>query len=325
MAGGSLEMGGQGDSNMAGVVHKVVTEVSRLGAARHWNRFDAKEKPTRIRWWESPRIVRHVNRQICGQPLEELGAGIVALTSQRFPARTFSQAISVGCGTGFKEMMFVQAGLVDHFHLFELAANRIEKGEALASSLGISGRVTFHNQDGLTCQGLSDFDMVYWNNALHHMLDVDGAVAWSRDILCDGGLFVMDDFVGPSRMQWSARTLDLATRVRRALPDRLLRDPQRRDRHLPSKVTRPSRLIIYLSDPTECADSGRILTSVARWFPDAEIIPTGGVVYNLALMDAIHNVGEVEDAALIDRLLRMDDRCTALGEFHHAVAIAARS
>lgn len=68
-----------------------------------------------------------------------------------------------------------------------------------------------------------------------------------------------------------------------------------------------------------------MLTSVAKWFPDAEIKPTGGVVYNVALMDAIHNLDEVEDGALIDRLLRIDGRCTALGEFHHAVAIAEKT
>lgn len=176
-----LETGSKGGTNVTGVIHKVVQSASRLAAARHWNRFDAKEMPTRIRWWESPRIIRHVNSRICCQPIEELGAGLVSLTSQRFPGRTFSRAISVGCGTGMKEMMFVQAGLVDHFHLFELSVNRINSGEALASSLGISDRVTFHNQDGLADKGLGDFDMVYWKHALHHMFDVDRAVAWSRD------------------------------------------------------------------------------------------------------------------------------------------------
>lgn len=309
---------------MPSVVRRVVDEVSRLSAARHWNRFDAKEKPSRIRWWESQRIVRHVNRKICGSPLDEIGAALPALVSQRFPARVFEKAISVGCGVGFKEMMFVQAGLVDRFHLFELSQTRIRQGQALASKLGISDRITFHNRDGLSCDDVGSFDMVHWNHALHHMLDVDQAVIWSRDLLSERGIFVMDDFVGPSRMQWSDRTLRLATKVRSALPDRLLGDPHHPGRRLSAKVTRPNRLALYLSDPTECADSGRILSSVAGRFSGAEIIPTGGVVYNLALMDAIHNLDEFGDAALIDRLLRLDDRCTSLGEFHHAVAIAEK-
>jgi SAM-dependent methyltransferase len=303
----------------------MLDEAHRLVATWHWNRLDAKKSPTRIRWWESRRIVRHVNRKICGRPLEALGAGLPALVSRRFPDRTFPKAISVGCGTGFKEMMFVQAGLVDHFHLFELSKSRIQQGEALAEELGIADRVTFHNRDGMSCREAGSFDLVYWNNALHHMPDVDRAIAWSRDHLNDQGIFVMDDFVGPPRMQWSERTLGLATRVRKALPERSLRNPYRPDRSLPAKVRRPIWLAIYLSDPTECADSGRILDGLARWFPAAEVIPTGGVVYNLALMDVIHNLDEVEDAALIDRLLRMDDRCTSLGEFHYAVAIAPKS
>lgn len=309
---------------MPSVVRRVVERVGSLAAARHWNRFDAKWKPSRIRWWESERIVRHVNLKICGKPLNELGAGLPALVRRRFPGRTFPMAISVGCGAGFKEMMFVQAGLVDHFHLFELSNTRIQQGLALAARLGIADRVTFHNRDGMTCRDVDSFDMVYWNHALHHMLDVDRAVVWSRDLLNDGGVFVMDDFVGPTRMQWSRRTLELATRVRRALPDWSLSDPRDPRRRLSATVNRPNRLAVYLTDPSECADSGRILASIANRFPAAEIIPTGGVVYNLALMDVIHNFDEAEHGPMIDRLLRLDDLCTSMGEFHHAAAIAAK-
>lgn len=310
---------------MPNVVRKVLDKVSRFGAARHWTRFDAKNNPSRIRWWESPRIIRHVNQKICGKPLEELGAGLLDLVGQRFPERKFPKAISVGCGVGAKEMMFVQAGLVDHFHLFEFSEARIQMGQALAADLDIADHVTFHHRDGMSCQEVGTFDVVYWNHALHHMLDVDRAVAWSRTVLNDQGIFLMDDFVGPSRMQWSKRTLRFAARVRRALPDWALRDPYRPDRQLPTKVSRTNRLALYLDDPTECADSGRILGSIEKWFPAAEVIPTGGVVYNLALMDVIHNLDEVRDAALIERLLRLDDRCTSLGEFHHATAISTKS
>ena len=81
---------------------------------------------------------------------------------------------------------------------------------------------------------------------------------------------------------------------------------------------------MYLIDPTECADSARITASIINIFPHAEINPIGGVVYDLALMDILHNMDEDGDGALIDRLLRFDDRCIALGEFHHATAIAEK-
>jgi hypothetical protein len=61
------------------------------------------------------------------------------------------------------------------------------------------------------------------------MLDVEQAIAWSVASLVAGGLFAMDDFVGPSRFLWSDRMLDYASKFRAGLPDRLLQDPHHRE------------------------------------------------------------------------------------------------
>ena len=89
-------------------------------------------------------------------------------------------------------------------------------------------------------------------------------------------------------------------------------------------MTRPSRLGVWLTDPTECADSSRIIPCLKKWFPDIEIAPTGGAIYHLALNDVLHNIDELNDRALLEKLLRIDDLCTRQGEFHYAVAIAEK-
>ena len=90
-------------------------------------------------------------------------------------------------------------------------------------SNGLSDRITFHNFDPFT-QGIEDqqFDLVYWNNALHHMFDAAGAVRWSREILKLGGVFAIDDYVGPSRFQHSKGPLAAVNKILAGLPDRLL-------------------------------------------------------------------------------------------------------
>ena len=91
--------------------------------------------------------------------------------------------------------------------------------------MGISSKMVLRCEDAFSAALGDDYDLVYWNDALHHMPDVSDALRWSSDRLKPRGLLAMDDFVGPSRFQWSDTNLDWATRVPQELPTRLLRNP----------------------------------------------------------------------------------------------------
>lgn len=269
-------------------------------------------------------VVKHVNRTICGVPHEKLGAATATILRKKFPGRVFKTAVSIGYGNGFKEMQLIADGIVERFHLFELSTERVNQGTQLAKKRGLLDRVEFYNSDGLKRAQANKFDLVHWNNSLHHMLDVNEAVRWSHVALKSHGVFFMDDFVGPDRMQWSDKMLKFATRVRRALPEKYLQDPYRPQKKLPVRVKKPMRIVMLLKDPTECADSSRIVPCVKKWFPNVEVRPAGGTVYHLALNDVLHNIDETNDQALLEKLLRIDDMCTRLGEFHYATAVAEK-
>lgn len=293
-------------------------------AGRHWSGQSANQVSKRVRWWQSPTIIAHINRNICGEPIARIGGGVCKLIEQRFPGQVFARAVSIGCGHGAKEIEYVKSGLVEEFHLYELSKLRVEEGRRLAAQAGVADRVAFYNEDGLNRRQPGAFDMVYWSGSLHHMLDVDMAISWSREALRPGGLFVMDDFVGPDRMQWSDRMLKYASWVRRSLPARYMKSPHRSGESLPVRAKKPNRVRLILKDPTECADSSRIIPCLRKWFPDAEIKLTGGAIYHLALNDVLHNIDEVDDKALLEKLMRIDDLCTRLGEFHYGVTVVQK-
>jgi SAM-dependent methyltransferase len=139
------------------------------------------------------------------------------------------------------------------------------------------------------------YDLVHWNNSLHHMLNVEAAIEWSWKVLKPGGLFYMDDFVGSGRFQWTPQMLLAATAVRQSLPDRLLVNPHKLITMLPRIVKKPDPEKLRQSDPSEAADCSRILECVQRQFPGADIIFTGGVIYHLELSDVLANFAENED------------------------------
>lgn len=289
-------------------------------AAARWSRPIQSGK---LRWWQSPSILVHLNRIVCGTSLQGPWAGLKSRI-QKIAPDGFNRGISIGCGAGAKGIQLVKSGLVKHFDLFEISPTRVEQGLRLAQANGIDKQVSYFLENAFD-QTLGTYDLVYWNNALHHMLDVGAAITWSRAHLIPGGWFVMDDFVGPSRFQWSDANLEYATRVRCLLPERFLRNPSDLTKQLPVEVRRPTVGSMIKDYPTEASDSDRILSSLIKIFPDALIIPTGGFLYNLALNDVIAHFDETrDDLPLLQSILMSDEFLAFGGMTHYATALAQR-
>lgn len=290
--------------------------------ARHWSRPGAAAP--RARWWMHPAILRHINALVCGQPLDGPWAGLEQRMRTLAPGGVFRRGISVGCGSASKELGLLQRGVVERFDLFELSPERVERARAAAQRLGVADRAAFHVRAPFDMDLGGQYDLVYWNNALHHMFDVRRALLWSRDRLRPGGRLVLDDYVGASRFQWPDAHLEIASRVRRALPERLLRDPADPERLCPVARQRPGLADMLATDPSEAADSDNILPALRQIFPDAEVLPTGGVIYNLALKDVLANFDDARDAELLQDLLARDAELAAQGQTQYACAFAAR-
>lgn len=163
---------------------------------------------------------------------------------------------------------------------------------------------------------------MYWSNALRHVPDVGAALRWSRQVLRLGGLFLMDEYVGPNRMQWSQRVLDFNTAFLHTLPEHYLRNPYNPAVQLPRVVRRPDPAGMAAMD---CVDSQRVLPEVARHFPEAQVTPTGGAIYLVGLTDIIDNIVAAGDTATLDRALALDQTCVELGETHYATALAIKT
>lgn len=243
---------------------------------KHWN-DSAKiknDKKLRLRWWESPTIIRH------------------------------------GCGEGTKEMMLLESNLVQKFVCFELAKERIIKGRELAEKKGLQDRITFFNEKFFSSKySEQSYDMFFGDNSLHHMMDAYDAVKKSYEILNLDGVFFRNDFVGKSKFQWSDMELAIVNGIRMSLDEKIF---QKRNGEIYKRmVSRPSIDSMNRSDPSEAADSDSIIPEIRELFENPIIIPTGGLVYHLCLNGILSNIEEESD--LLKHLLDMDDETIEMG------------
>lgn len=67
---------------------------------------------------------------------------------------------------------------------------RIRIGVEQAKKRGLENRITFFRQDFFNSDWVNDkFDLVFWDNSLHHMPDAFAAVKISKEILKEDGVF----------------------------------------------------------------------------------------------------------------------------------------
>jgi len=293
---------------------------------RHWDKAvkELVQVPCNSTWWLAPVVIRHINRVVCGESIDGLHAGFHRLIGRAMAdAPRPRRALSVGCGIGTKEMDALAAGVVDTFDCYDVSADAIRAGQEVAVAHGVSEKITFHHGDPFSFEITLNFDLVYWNNALHHMMDTRAAIEWSRDHLRDGGIFAMDDYVGNTRMQHSPELVAWGTRLLGMLPEYLRRHWNGVD-VLPAVIGVVPAEDMARVDPSECADSGSILSSVQSIFPNAQIIKTGGAAYAIALCNTIQNYRSETELALLNAILMADEAATDRFETQYAVAIATK-
>ncbi len=294
----------------------------------YWSQRSSNKKP-RWNWWSSRQVLRHINRRVCGLELRGVSQGLCHRAKEMLLNQQLDTGISVGCGNGFKEMSLIQWGLVKKMICFELSEQRIVQGKEEAKKRSLSGNIEFRREDAFRVSDREKADLVHWNNSLHHMPDTFKAVEWSRKILKTGGLFMMDDYVGPNYTQFSDKSLEFASQLRTKLPKKYLIHPSSSPDNIKivdTKCNRPDLSKVIAKDPSEAADSENILPAVKNTFPNAEITLTGGVVYFIALPPLYANFDPTDelDVGFLDSLLTIDDLYTTLHpeETLYATALA---
>ncbi len=281
----------------------------------HWsNRSALRERP------QLPQIKTHVSKRICGIPTARAGKGLLIELQRRYP-EGFERAISVGAGQAAAEMDLLRAGIVEHFDIFELASGRIKTAREQAERLGLERRITFHNSD-VFLQRHQRYDLVYWRNSLHHMSDTRAAVYWSKEHLSRNGVFAMQEYTGPNRLQYTPRQMEICDHALSIVPDSYFMS---NGCAINRKSVPPCAKALARRDPSEAPDSESIMSALADAFPEASLINVGGLVYFAGMRRIIRNLSDTRDSELIMRLLDIDADLANQGESLFHVAIAQNS
>ncbi len=249
--------------------------------ARAW----ARTQNPPCNWVDIPEVKQRINRMISGDPNVDY---------QEYIARKYlgqiapSKGLSLCCGTGHREIGWARLGVFKTINAYDISSPRIEYAKAQARRYGLDKTLDFQVGDVISLNvPKGSYDVVLAESSLHHLSPLESVLRNVERSLRAGGFLIVNEFMGPTRFQWTTSQLAEINRLLAVLPRKYLTEWGRRTRK--SKVWRPSRLKMILTDPSEAIESSMIMPLLNSLFDVEEKRGFGGNVLHQLLAQIAHN------------------------------------
>lgn len=232
-----------------------------------------------------------------------------------FPGGVAGDALSLGCGAGHLDRIFKQRGFeFRSFTGIDISKPAVNRARALAGDIALAPVIQYAAAD-LNVANLSpdSYDFIYFFQALHHIEALERVLEQCDRALRRGGLLLVNEFVGPSRFQWTSRQIALANQSLALLPAELRGDLLRGG--IKTEIERPTIRYMIGHDPSEAVRSAEIEGLLKARFDVIGEWNWGGTLNHLVFQGIAANFDSANagHCALIEALIDRENRMIAAG------------
>ena len=272
-----------------------------------------------IHWWDIPAVRKRWNRLVAGDPDIDYRE---YLTNKYLKGYDEMYGLSLGCGTGSKELIWARLCKFSMLDAYDISKPRIDVARETAKACGVRN-VRYQVADVNKIDFPEEkYDVVLAEGSMHHFPDLENLFSKIHRTLKPTGYFILNDFVGPTRFQWTDRQLEVINGVLAILPRKYrMRWP---DRSVKSKIHRPGRLRMMLSDPSEAVESSKVLPLLRRYFEVVEMKGLGGTILHMLFSDIAMNFlsDDEESRGLLEMCFLIEDTLIKIGDISDDFVLA---
>ena len=233
---------------------------AEAAAARDFWDAGAPGEPEDRYWGAQPLVRRAINRRVTGDP----NRWPMEWFAHKYAPEALPLGLSVGCGTGLLERDILAKGLCQRVEGVDFSPEAIAEAERGAEEAGLARRLAYRVEDINAIRlPAARYDAVFFHGSLHHIRNVERVLEEVRSALKPGGLVFVDEYMGPSRSEWTDAEWGFARSAFDALPEELKNRPE-------------LAIPLPMDDPSESVRSSAILPACRRLFEALEERPYGG-------------------------------------------------
>jgi SAM-dependent methyltransferase len=279
----------------------------------------------RLHWTQHPKVQERLNYLASGSPYRNRFEYFMdRYLAGRMPV---GRALTLGCGHGELERGLAPYKFATRHDAVDLADGAIAEATRLAKEGGFTS--IFYSVADINSIALpkETYDVVFGVGSIHHTARLEHLFEQVAQSLKPGGFFFLDEYIGPTRFQWTDAQLAAINKAAETLPPRyrMLVDNPSEPKPV---VTRPSIAEMIAMDPSEAVRSAEIMGLLPKYFDVLDTKGVGGSLLHLLLEHIAGNFDEnnAEDMIHLQSLFNMEDVLLAAGALPHdfAVIIAAR-
>ena len=259
-------------------------------ARRYWDE-GAPGEPEDHYWGAQPLVRRAINRRVTGDP----NCWPMDWFRRRYAGSPLPLGISVGCGEGLLERDAVAKGICAAMEGIDFSKEAVAEARRGAEEAGLSRALAYRLEDINALELPQEhYDIAFFHGSLHHVRSVERVLTQVRRSLKPGGLLYLDEYMGPSRTEWTDADWSFARSAFEALPEEV--------------KNRPELMIpLPLDDPLESIRSSAIHPQTARLFRVLEDRPYGGnilwFVFPCLDMERLRS----DTTGILTRLIALED------------------
>jgi len=270
--------------------------------ARRWGASDRAVRS----FWQSPVVMAEINRRVTGDPQCRPHEYFV----QRHCATPRTRGLSLGCGDGPLERELLRLGACEQMVAVDLSPDRLDRARANTPP-ELRGRIEYVCANLETWEPGQTFDLVIAKGVLHHVQGLERLFSIIAESLLEEGVLYVDEFVGPSRFQWSDSQLAIVNRLLDRLSEELRRDLVDPSRGVKAPASRPTVAGMIEADPSEAARSAELRGLLRSHFEPLEEREWGGAIFHLLFSRIMGNFVGQDD--LVRVIMEVDAILTEQG------------
>lgn len=257
-------------------------------------------------WWIIPKVLERWNLLVTGNK----DLSFVDFTVNTFlKDKNNIKMLSLGSGNCSSELKFASCKNFEDILCVDISNVRLEEAKLIAENKNLTNiNFSVSNANTYTLPK-SHFDIVYFRASLHHFKNVEHLVGkLIKDALKSNGFLIIDEYVGPNRLQFSKNQINAINKAITLIPKKY------RKRYklnlYKNKVSGSGLLRMKIADPSECIDSENILPSIHNNFETIYEANYGGNILMTVLKDISHHfiVLDDEKEKVLNQLFEYEDQ-----------------
>ncbi len=238
-------------------------------------------------WYQVPAVEARQNRLISGDERQTA----VNYTINLLQVGKGLKALSIGCGSGTREIAWAETGIFESILAIDISEERIIEAKTNGTRSPDGSVIQFETADIRKKHFLpGSFDMVIAEGILHHISPLEPLLDEVLSSLRPNGFLVVNEYVGPDRFQWTPNQIRYCNALLALIP---VEFRTYRGTGIPKKwVFRPGTLSMRIHDPSEAVESSKISDLISRKFKVISRRDYGGAILHPLLKDIAHHFVE---------------------------------